>query len=129
EISKVHGGKIPDMRKMGTPMQIQQRMSRMDAVIAMRLHAGILATSVGVPPYMISYDPKVAAFAKALDLSGSTSIDNLTPQRLFENFQTFYKDKERNTRLLQKKSQEFKEQAEVNLQVLRDSLRVAAPKS
>src|SRR6185312_173871 len=64
EISKKQGGRIPDLRKLTTPMQVQQRIDRMDAVVSMRLHAGILATTVGVPSLMVSYDPKVTAFAK-----------------------------------------------------------------
>ena len=49
EISKRQGGRIPDIHRSTTPMQIQSRMSRMDCVVAMRLHAGILATTVDVP--------------------------------------------------------------------------------
>lgn len=120
EISKQQGGKIPDLRKQQTPMQLQGRMSRLDGVIAMRLHAGILATTVGVPPLMLNYDPKVAAFAKMLDIGGNVSIENLTAQRLFDAFQSFYRDRDRNAKILQRKREEFRKLAEVNIQILNE---------
>ena len=122
EISKQQGGRIPDLRKQNTPMQIQGRMSRMDGIIAMRLHAGILAATVGVPPLMVNYDPKVAAFAKMLDLGTNVNIENLTAQRLFDSFQNFYRDRERNAKILQRKREEFRTLAEINIQVLKEGL-------
>lgn len=126
EIGKILGGKVPDIRKMQTPMQVQQRMSRMGSVIAMRLHAGILAASVGVPPYMISYDPKVTALAKMLEVAPAPPIEGLTSARLFENFMDFLKDRERNARIIERKREELKQAAMVNVQVLRESLKSAA---
>jgi hypothetical protein len=35
-----------------------------DAVVAMRLHAGILAATAGTPAVVIDYDPKTRAFAE-----------------------------------------------------------------
>jgi polysaccharide pyruvyl transferase CsaB len=122
EISKQQGGKIPDLRKQQTPMQIQGRMSRMDGVIAMRLHAGILAATVGVPPLMVSYDPKVAAFAKLLDMGSAPSIENLTPQRLFEIFQSFQKERERNDKILERKKEELRKLAQINVEAIREGL-------
>lgn len=122
EIGKLLGGKVPDIRRMQTPMQVQQRMARMEAVIAMRLHAGILAASVGVPPYMISYDPKVTALAKLLELAPAPSIDGLTADRLFENFMSFLKDRERNMKIVERKRAEMKAAALVNVQGLRECL-------
>lgn len=122
QISKAHGGKVPDLRKVTTPMQLQQRIGRMDALIAMRLHAGILAASVGVPPLMVSYDPKVAAFSKLLDMGNALSIEGLTAQRLFENFQLFQKDRERSVKVLERKRAELSKLAETNVEVVRESL-------
>lgn len=120
EISKKQGGRIPDLRKMATPMNLQARMARMDAVIAMRLHAGILATTVGVPPLMVSYDPKVAAFAKMMDMGNALPIEGLTAQRLFDAFMSFHKDRDRNTKIMQKKKEELRTLAQVNIQVVED---------
>lgn len=126
EISKSQGGKIPDMRKMQTPMHVQQRMSRLDAVVAMRLHAGILAATVGVPPFMVSYDPKVAAFAKLLDLQTAPNVTGLTPQRLFESFTQFMKDRERNDKILARKKEELVKLAWSNMDILAEILPNAA---
>lgn len=125
EISKILGGKVPDIRGMATPMNVQQRMARMESVIAMRLHAGILAASVGVPPFMISYDPKVTALAKLLELAPAPPIDDLTAPRLFENFMSFLKDRDRNIRIVERKREELRKAALVNVEVLRESLRSA----
>ncbi len=79
-ISKANGGKIPDIKNLTSPIQIQQRLARVDSVIAMRLHAGILAATVNVPPFMVSYDPKVGLWrtfwgTKPLQTSkGSTPV-------------------------------------------------------
>ncbi len=122
EISKQQGGRIPDLRKQQTPMQLQGRMARMEGIIAMRLHAGILATTVGLAPFMVSYDPKVAAFAKMLDLGVAPALENLTPQRLFEQFSTFMKDRDRNVKIVVRKREELRKLAEVNVQVIREAL-------
>lgn len=123
EISKTQGGKVPDIRKLSTPMQVQGRMARMDSVIAMRLHAGILATTVGVPPFMVSYDPKVAAYSKMLDIGGSIGTEGLTAQRLFENFSVFQRDRERHLKQMSKKREEFRQAALVSVDAVREGLR------
>jgi len=126
EISKKQGGKIPDLRKQGRPQQIANRLSRMDAVVAMRLHAGILAANVGIPPLMVSYDPKVTAFAKLLGTGSALDMNGLTPARLFDAFQTSQKDKERNIVVLEKKRAELAELAKANFEILDVALRRAA---
>lgn len=122
EISKAQGGKIPDIRKVQTPMHLQQRMSRLEAIVGMRLHAGILATTVGIPPFMVSYDPKVTAFAKLLDLQSAPSVVGLTPQRLFESFMQFMKDRERNAKIMERKRDELINLAQQNMDILADVL-------
>ncbi|MGV3618053.1 MAG: polysaccharide pyruvyl transferase CsaB [Fimbriimonas sp.] len=127
EISKRQGGKIPDLKKVPTPMQIQSRMARMDYVVAMRLHAGILAANVDIPPLMVSYDPKVTAFSKMLGLGPALSMDaGITAPRLLEAFLQFQKDRERNVKLLEKKREEMRKLAEGNFEVVRDGMRGAA---
>lgn len=123
EISKSQGGKVPEIRKLQTPMQLQGRLSRMDAIVAVRLHAAILATTVGVPPLMISYDPKVSAFAKMLDVGNPVNLEGLTPQRLFDSFQQFNRERERNLKIIERKRVELQKAALVNVEVVRESLR------
>jgi polysaccharide pyruvyl transferase CsaB len=123
EIAKSQGGKIPDLRKMATPMQFQQRLSRMDAIIAMRLHAGILATTVGIPPLMVSYDPKVTAFSKMLEIGTSLSVEGLTAQRLYDNFVEHQRSRERNQKILERKREELYKLARVNVELWEQALR------
>jgi len=123
EISKAQGGKIPDLRKLQTPMQLQQRLARMDSVIAMRLHAGILATTVGIAPLMVSYDPKVSAFAKMLDIGSAPSIDGLTAQRLYELFITHQQSRERNEKVMARKIVELRRSSMMNIELLEQALR------
>lgn len=122
EINKAQGGKIPDLKNMQTPMQVQARLSRLEAVVAMRLHAGILAATVGVPPFMVSYDPKVTAFAKLLDLQAAPNVTGLTPQRLFDSFMQFLKEKERNQKVMERKQQELVKLAAQNLEIFEECL-------
>lgn len=121
-IEKQQGGKIPDLRKIISPIDMQKRIARMDSMIAMRLHAGILATTVGVPPYMVSYDPKVSAFAKILELNAVSEIGNTSPQRIFDGFMAFQKSRERNVGLLQSKHEELVKLARVNLDTINSCL-------
>lgn len=123
EISNSQGGKIPDVRKLNTPMQVQERIARMDSLIAMRLHAGILAASVGVPPMMISYDPKVDAFARQLGVGNALQFKNATAQRVFDDFTRFMKDRDRNVAIIEKKRDEMATLALENVVVLRELLR------
>lgn len=122
DISKAQGGKIPDIRKVQTPMHLLQRMARLEAIVAMRLHAGILATTVDIPPFMVSYDPKVTAFAKLLDLQSAPSVVGLTPQRLFDSFMQFMKDRERNAKIMERKREELTKLARQNMDILADVL-------
>jgi polysaccharide pyruvyl transferase WcaK-like protein len=122
EISKQQGGRIPDIHKSVTPMQIQARIARMDTVVAMRLHAGILATTVEVPPLMISYDPKVAAYARLLELGSPLQVEGLTATRLFETFTAFMKDRERNAKLVVRKREEFAQAAGRNMELLQETM-------
>jgi len=123
DISKANGGKIPDIRKLETPMQLQSRIARLDSMISMRLHGGILATTVGVPAMMLSYDPKVTAFAKAMGYDSPVTTEGLTAQRAFDAFVQFQRDRERNLKVIERKREELKELARINCQAIIDAFR------
>lgn len=122
EIDKSMGGKVPSVRKMPTPMTVQQRIMRMDSVIAMRLHAGILAAGVGVPPFMVSYDPKVTAFAQLMDLPPAPNLKDLTAQRLFDNFLQFHKNNQNGMKSFEKRCVQQREAAQLNISLLLEHL-------
>lgn len=124
-ISDAQGGKIPDLRKVQRPQDLQARLKRMEAVVAVRLHASVLAATVGTPALMISYDPKVSAFAKLMDFP-VLPADGLTAGRLFENFQQFMKQRDRHVASLERKRDEMMKLAELNVEVVVESLKGAA---
>lgn len=118
EIEKTQGGKVPSITKLQTPMQVQQRLARMDAVLAMRLHGGILAATVDVPPFMLSYDPKVAAFARQMDLPFAPNINNLNASRLFDEFSRFLAKRNAHAEAVAKSRQILAAQARENVRLL-----------
>lgn len=121
-VSKANGGKVPEIRNLASPVAAQQRIARMDGVIAMRLHAGILAATVGVPPFMVSYDPKVTAFANLLGLPSAPSIEGLTSGRLVDLFNDFMRTRDRYAQSLPEKMASLAEQARQNIRVLESVL-------
>ncbi len=120
EINKKQGGKVPDLRKLNTPMQVQQRMARMECVVAMRLHAGILAATVHVPALMINYDPKVQNYARIMEIGNALNLDGLTATRLLDAFISFQKDHARNVKILERKRQEQFTAAQASVEMIRD---------
>ncbi|HXH59959.1 MAG TPA: polysaccharide pyruvyl transferase CsaB [Fimbriimonadaceae bacterium] len=117
-IGKSHGGKVPEIKGLTSPVELQKRLMRMDAVIGMRLHAGVLAATVGVPAYMVSYDPKVNAFANAMGLPTPQKIEGTTAERIFDGFQAFMKDRERVVASIRRRRDELSKKAEENIEVL-----------
>lgn len=57
-------------------------MSRMAAVVSMRLHGLIFAASTGTPVVGVSYDPKVTAFLDSVDEQLCVPFDEVTAERL-----------------------------------------------
>ena len=117
-IGKEHGGKVPEIKNLANCTQLQQRLMRMDAVIGMRLHLGVLATTVGVPAYMVSYDPKVVAFANAMGYPPPQNIEEATAERVFDGFQSFIRDRERLVANVLRKRDELAKSAQENIEVL-----------
>ena len=122
DISKTQGGKIPDLKEVDNPRTLKMRLSRLDAVIAVRLHAGILAVSAGVPTFLVDYDPKVAAFANSIGLSSPPKLQGLTATRLEDSFEAFMGGHQQLVESLPKKRDELARKASINIQLLRDAL-------
>jgi polysaccharide pyruvyl transferase WcaK-like protein len=94
----------------------------MEAVISVRLHGGIIASTVGVPSLLLSYDPKVASFAKQANLPAPLSMNNLTAQRVFDSFQAIMKDREKAVSSIQNRKVALREKAFENINLLDRSL-------
>jgi hypothetical protein len=72
---------------------------------------------------MISYDPKVDAFARQLGIGNAVPFKGASAQRVFENFTRFMKDRDRNVAIIEKKRDEMAALALENIDVLRELLR------
>lgn len=62
---------FPVVRGVYPPAVLLGLVARMQAVVAMRLHTLIFAARSGVPPFALSYDPKVENLMRGLDLADS----------------------------------------------------------
>jgi polysaccharide pyruvyl transferase WcaK-like protein len=61
-------GRFPIVRRAYAPSVLLGLAARMQAVVAMRLHALIFAAHAGVPPFALAYDPKVQSLMCDLGL-------------------------------------------------------------
>lgn len=68
--------------ELGEPAMTIGFLSRMEAVVSMRLHGLIFAASTGTPVVGVSYDPKVTAFLDFMGEDKCLSLDDLESQRL-----------------------------------------------
>jgi polysaccharide pyruvyl transferase WcaK-like protein len=123
QIAKVSGGHVPDLKGLRSPMDIASRIQRMEAVVAMRLHAGVLAATVGIPSLMIAYDPKVSAFAKLLGAAEAVPLEGLTAERLAEQVQAFLKNRDRHAEAVVRRKDELVKLAAQNVELLKSAVR------
>lgn len=114
-IDQACGGKVPSIKNLNTPMVLQERLARMEGMIAMRLHAGILAATVGVAPTMVSYDPKVAAFAQLLGLPRAVDVDKAGPDAIVQNFLAMHRERDQWTQKVSESVEQLRREAQKNI--------------
>lgn len=119
QISKACNGKVPELRGLTTVRQLQERIMRMDAVVSMRLHTGILATTVGVPSLMVSYDPKVTAFANMMGGASPLKVEGLSADRMWAALESMLNDREAVRAQVERKRQELEKTARGNIDAFR----------
>ncbi|MES1227323.1 MAG: polysaccharide pyruvyl transferase family protein, partial [Armatimonadota bacterium] len=119
QISKACNGKVPELKGVAIVKQLQERIMRMDAVVSMRLHTGILATTVDVPSLMVSYDPKVTAFANMMGGSTPLKIEGLTADRLWMSLEAMLSDRNNSKAVVERKRVELAKTAQGNIDALR----------
>ena len=121
-IAKAQGGRVPEIRKLQHPADLQRRIGRMEAIIGMRLHAGVLAATMGVPSYMISYDPKVQAFTTMMGFAAPPKVENVTADKLFAGFQSMMSSRDRVVETMNRRKAEAVQKAEINIEVLTSAI-------
>lgn len=95
------------------PKQAYKLIMGADLVIAMRLHALIMAAGAGVPAIAISYDPKIDAFATRV---GQKSIGNVADVKACDIMEVI--DRENlagNMDIYGENAEDFREIAKINL--------------
>ncbi len=80
-------------------------LSRMRAVVSMRLHGLIFASSQGIPIVGVSYDPKVTAFLDSVGNENCIQFEELTAEKLIRMTKravTQYDDREERRRSVER---------------------------
>jgi polysaccharide pyruvyl transferase CsaB len=120
-IAKKHGGRAPDIRNVAAPQDMLSRISRMHGMVAMRLHAGILAAKCGIAPLMVAYDAKVSSFAQMMGLP-FVQLDGLSSNRLWDVFREFEANRDSHNRQTVERAAEQTELARKNMDLLQQIL-------
>lgn len=105
---------------LGTIMAIT---GRLQFLIGMRLHALILAAVMGVPFLALSYDPKVAAFARLMEQPLLGSLVGVTCTELLAILQETLANREEHARRVQAAAAGLKPRALDNARLAVDYLR------
>ena len=87
------GGESVILRERLAPVSVKAAIGRMDVVLAMRLHAALFAAAQGVPFAALSYDPKVAAFAKTIPGLPIVEAASLTSQDIADSIQSVWENR------------------------------------
>ncbi|MDP3058973.1 MAG: polysaccharide pyruvyl transferase CsaB, partial [bacterium] len=78
------GSRAVCTERAATVVELLELLASCDIVVAMRLHALILATVVGIPIVGISYDPKVEGFLEATKQQLAGGVNDITAQALLD---------------------------------------------
>lgn len=117
-IAKTQGGKIPTLERLRSPIRLQQRLARLEGVIAMRLHAGVLAVTVDVVPTMVSYDPKIGAFTQGMGLPAPLALEGLQASRIVGAFLETHRRREALRAEIGRRREEMVRVARENVEML-----------
>ncbi|MBQ4527688.1 MAG: polysaccharide pyruvyl transferase CsaB [Clostridia bacterium] len=89
-------------------------LSEAQAIIGMRLHSLIYATTLAIPAMALVYDPKVSAFMESLSQPDWVDVENFDTQKAMSIFDTVMFEKDKRHELLKETNQKLKKMAEEN---------------
>lgn len=114
---------FPILTDKAHPLDLLDQLGTLDGMIAMRLHAGILATVQDLPVFMISYDPKVETFAKQMGFP-FTDLEKLkNAEHALDLIEPFWNQEEVVKNKIKEKKEEMKLRALRNISFLFENLR------
>ena len=94
EIEKRFDGEVTLIRRKCLTDEMLSVIGNMDVLVGIRLHSLIHAAIMGVPMIGISYDPKVNAFMKSMDLRAMCSVYDFKGEYLVEEYEKVCRRKE-----------------------------------
>lgn len=118
EMGKLGMGNPSVLKGIKSPAAMMARIERMSAVVAMRYHGAIFAAKAGIPPILVSYDPKVSALSSILEVPSAIPTEGLSADRLWAAYENMEKNKERHVTRLAAIRPSLEEKARENVELL-----------
>lgn len=87
EVMAAEGGQPVEVWRCASPKEAWAAVGRADLLLGMRLHSLIMAAAQGIPALAFSYDPKVEAFAKQVQIPLTASSVELQPEQVLAQLQ------------------------------------------
>lgn len=98
--------------------ELMGSFSRLNTVVAMRLHSLIYGVVEKVPIVGLSYDPKVEGLLKELDLPAGVDVNEFDPEELIEKIFESLENREERAAYLAGKREDLKQAALENIEVI-----------
>lgn len=113
---------FPILTNSMSPLNQLNEIGTLDGMVAMRLHAGILATIQNLPVLMISYDPKVQAFAELMGFPFLDIEELKSSDQTLNQIGPFWNQEEFFQKMIKEKKEEMKLRALKNISFLFENL-------
>jgi polysaccharide pyruvyl transferase CsaB len=83
------GGNPTMIKGVRTPQAMMARIERMSGVVTMRYHGAIFAAKAGIPPILVSYDPKVTHLSDILEVPAAIPVERLSSDLLIKSWENY----------------------------------------
>jgi len=104
-----------------SPRVLMGILGKMNILIAMRLHAVIMSSVLGVPSLPLAYDPKIANISEQLDLK-YLSLEEINEDNLYAMARNLVENHEKISSLLTEKTEILKVKALRNAEIVKEIL-------
>lgn len=117
EIAANIGERCHVLRNKYSVEEIMGIISRLDLIIAMRLHSLIYAACQEVPMVGLVYDPKVDGLLKSLEMENKVDVESLEREELIRNIDNAWKNKGELKNILRAQDNILREKALLNVEL------------